>query len=150
LRTASAGFVRGRNGRLIRSRKARGPSYQLHPDPERYQQIQQALRDRGYFNGAVNGQWGDDSTDALKRFQAGQKLPDDGKISALTLTALGLGPRHDGSSASAMPLAAMPSAVPISGPSVGAGATIAPERTSPSTTPPTEAVAGESSHPPLH
>jgi peptidoglycan hydrolase-like protein with peptidoglycan-binding domain len=76
------------------------PSYQLHPDPERYQQIQQALADRGYFKGQVNGQWGDDSVDALKRFQIEQKLDPDGKISALSLIGLGLGPKHDGSSAS--------------------------------------------------
>jgi Putative peptidoglycan binding domain len=83
-----------------RSHKARShpsPSYQLHPDPGRYQEIQKALADRGYFKGEVNGVWGDDSIDALKRFQADQKLPDDGKISALSLTGLGLGPKHDGS-----------------------------------------------------
>jgi hypothetical protein len=80
------------------------PSYQLHPDPERYQQIQQALADRGYFKGEANGTWSDDSTDALRKFQADQKLPDDGKITALSLTALGLGPRHDGSTASTVPV----------------------------------------------
>ncbi len=77
-----------------------GPSYQLHPDPERYQEIQKALADKGYFKGDVNGQWGDDSVDALKRFQADQKLANDGKINALSLIGLGLGPRHDGEDAS--------------------------------------------------
>jgi peptidoglycan hydrolase-like protein with peptidoglycan-binding domain len=67
----------------------------LHPDTERYQQIQQALADKGYFKGEVNGQWGDDSIDALKRFQMDQKLDDDGHLSALTLIGLGLGPKHD-------------------------------------------------------
>lgn len=76
-------------------RRAAGPSYQTHPDPERYQQIQQALADRGYFKGQVNGQWGDDSTDAMRRFQADQKIDNDGKIDSLSLNALGLGPRHD-------------------------------------------------------
>lgn len=87
-----------------RSRKAHShpsPNYQLHPDPARYQEIQKALADRGYFKGEVNGVWGDDSVDALKRFQADQKLPDDGKISALSLTGLGLGPKHDGSTMAA-------------------------------------------------
>lgn len=83
--------------RSTRSRST-APSYQLHPDPERYQQIQQALADKGYFKGEINGTWGNDSEDALKRFQVDQKLPDDGKINALTLTGLGLGPKHDGSS----------------------------------------------------
>lgn len=94
LRTAA---YRGRaRGRV---RKVSAPSYQTHPDPERYQQIQQALTDRGYFKGEVNGQWNDDSSDALKRFQADQKLDNDGKINALTLRGLGLGPKHDGSTA---------------------------------------------------
>ncbi len=73
------------------------PSYQSHPDPERYQEIQKALAEKGYFKGEVNGTWGDDSIEALQRFQTDQKLPNDGKISALTLMGLGLGPKHDGS-----------------------------------------------------
>ena len=32
-----------------------------HPDPDRYQEIQKALADRGYFKGEPNGQWNDDS-----------------------------------------------------------------------------------------
>ncbi len=79
-----------------RSARTPKPSYQLHPNPERYQEIQKALADKGYFKGQVNGQWGDDSVDALQRFQADQKLPNDGKITALTLMGLGLGPKHDG------------------------------------------------------
>src|SRR3954469_1168190 len=99
--------VRGRGKAPARDLRAPPPpSYQLHPDPERYQQIQQALADRGYFKGEVNGTWGDDSTDALRKFQADQKLPDDGKITALSLTGLGLGPRHDGSTASTVPVPA--------------------------------------------
>ena len=94
------------------------PSYQLHPDQERYQQIQQSLATRGYFKGEANGQWNDDSIDAIKRFQADQKLDSDGKINALTLTGLGLGPRHDGTTAATVPLsAAAPS--PASVPEIG-------------------------------
>jgi peptidoglycan hydrolase-like protein with peptidoglycan-binding domain len=82
------------------------PSYQLHPDPERYQQIQQALASRGYFKGEVNGVWGDDSIDALRRFQTDQKIPDnEGKINALSLNALGLGAKHDSSNLSSGALA---------------------------------------------
>ena len=107
----SSSRTRGRGRR--RGRSAPAPSYQLHPDPERYQQIQQALADKGYFKGQVNGQWGDDSVDALKRFQADQKLEADGKINALSLRGLGLGPRHDGSSSTASaPSAQAPSLPP--------------------------------------
>ncbi|MBV9303072.1 MAG: peptidoglycan-binding protein [Acidobacteriaceae bacterium] len=77
-----------------RSGRASTPSYQSHPDAERYQEIQKALAERGYFKGEVNGQWGEDSVDALKRFQADQKIPNDGKIDSLSLIGLGLGPKH--------------------------------------------------------
>jgi peptidoglycan hydrolase-like protein with peptidoglycan-binding domain len=66
----------------------------MQPAPERYKEIQQALFDRGYFMGQVDGSWGPDSTDALKRFQTDQSLDADGKIGALSLIALGLGPRR--------------------------------------------------------
>jgi peptidoglycan hydrolase-like protein with peptidoglycan-binding domain len=67
---------------------------QQQPTPERYKEIQQALADKGYFHGAVDGAWGADSTDALKRFQREQNLEDDGKIGSLSLIALGLGPQR--------------------------------------------------------
>ncbi|MEQ1886186.1 MAG: peptidoglycan-binding domain-containing protein [Bryobacteraceae bacterium] len=67
---------------------------QLQPAPERYKEIQQALLDRGYFRGQVDGVWGPDSVDALKRFQVDQNLDSDGKVGSLSLIALGLGPRR--------------------------------------------------------
>jgi peptidoglycan hydrolase-like protein with peptidoglycan-binding domain len=82
-----------------RSKRTPAPTYQLHPDPERYQQIQQALADRGYFKGQVNGEWGDDSVDAMKRFQTDQKLEPDGKVNSLSLIGLGLGAKHDAAAA---------------------------------------------------
>ncbi len=68
---------------------------QSAPSPERYMQIQQALADRGYFKGTVDGRWDADSIDALKRFQRDQNLVSDGKISSLSLIGLGLGPKHE-------------------------------------------------------
>ncbi len=108
-----------------RARHAAGPSYQLHPDPARYAEIQKALADRGYFKGEVNGQWNDDSVDALKRFQADQKLDNDGKINSLTLIGLGLGPKHDSSLAPPTPPAP-----------VASGSTPAAPSSSPSPVPP--------------
>ena len=69
-------------------------STQQQPTQERYQQIQQALADRGYFDGPADGRWGPDSVEALRRFQREQNLTDDGKIGSLSLIALGLGPRR--------------------------------------------------------
>ncbi len=91
VRTASASK---RSSKSVHSRRSAAPSYQLHPDSDRYQEIQKALADRGYFKGDVNGTWGDDSVAAMQRFQADQKLDPDGKINALTLIGLGLGPKH--------------------------------------------------------
>jgi murein L,D-transpeptidase YcbB/YkuD len=67
---------------------------QQQPTPERYKEIQQALSDRGYFHGNVDGNWGADSVEAMKRFQHDQNIADDGKIGSLSLIALGLGPKR--------------------------------------------------------
>lgn len=85
----------GSSARKHKGKRVAASSYPSHPDPARYQQIQQALADRGYFKGQVDGHWGDDSVEALKKFQADQKLDSDGKINSLTLIGLGLGPKHD-------------------------------------------------------
>ena len=78
-------------------------SYQQAPTPDRYREIQQALAAKGYFQGEPNGQWGEESTDALKRFQADQSLMPDGKINSLSLIALGLGPKRLTAKSDAVP-----------------------------------------------
>src|SRR5579875_3614567 len=112
--TAASAKHRKLASRYTRRAAPPRPSYQLHPDPERYQQIQQALAERGYFKGQANGEWGDDSVEALKRFQVDQKLEDDGKISALTLIGLGLGPNH-AAGAAAVSAPASSNAAPTAG-----------------------------------
>ena len=69
-------------------------SAQQQPTAERYKEIQQALADRGYLQGTVDGNWGADSVEALKRFQRDQNITDDGKLGSLSLIALGLGPKR--------------------------------------------------------
>jgi peptidoglycan hydrolase-like protein with peptidoglycan-binding domain len=66
----------------------------MAPTPERYMEIQQALADKGYFNGPANGTWGPESVEALKRFQRDQNLDPDGKLGSLSIIALGLGPKR--------------------------------------------------------
>jgi hypothetical protein len=96
-----ASGVSSKRGRYVAARRRpAGPTYQTHPTPERYKEIQQALADQGYYKGEVNGEWNDDSVAALKKFQADHKLYDDGKISSLSLIQLGLGPKHNGSALS--------------------------------------------------
>jgi len=98
---------------------------QMQPAPERYMEIQQALADKGYFHGPVDGAWGADSTDAMKRFQTEQNLDADGKISALSLIALGLGPRRGSSSKAVTDDTGKPSAVAAEAPETSA--TVVPE-----------------------
>jgi hypothetical protein len=103
-KTASASATKSsstrRKGKTV-LRAAR--SYQQAPTPDRYKEIQQALATKGYFRGEPNGQWGDESTDALKRFQTDQNLMPDGKINSLSLIALGLGPKRLTAKSDAVP-----------------------------------------------
>jgi len=69
---------------------------QVAPSPERYKEIQDALVSRGYLQPEqATGAWDQNSVDALRRFQAEQKLESSGKLNSLSLIALGLGPKHD-------------------------------------------------------
>jgi peptidoglycan hydrolase-like protein with peptidoglycan-binding domain len=99
-----------RKGKVVARVPAR--SYQQAPTPDRYKEIQQALTSKGYLHGEPNGQWGPDSTDALKRFQADQNLMPDGKINSLSLIALGLGPKRLTAKSDPAPAPAPPAANP--------------------------------------
>jgi Putative peptidoglycan binding domain len=121
-------------------------SYQQQPATDRYREIQQALADRGYFNGPVDGMWGPDSADALKQFQREQKIDEDGKINALSLIALGLGPHREiASNASARRTPASSGGAPgtagdfASGPSASGPSASTPSPTSPSPASPSPA-----------
>ena len=77
---------------------------QQQPTPERYTDIQNALIARGHLQGPATGVWSADSAAALKRFQEEQKLESTGKLDALSLIRLGLGPKRDDSAqASGLP-----------------------------------------------
>jgi hypothetical protein len=51
---------------------------------------QQALNSRGYNAGPVDGQWGQSTMDAVRRFQASAGLPVTGELGPTTLNALGV------------------------------------------------------------
>ena len=90
--TASKGkSSKGR--RAVAAQSATAPR-QSAPSQERYREIQQALAERGYYDGAVDGVWNNSSVEALRRFQLDQNLEPDGKLGALSLIALGLGPKR--------------------------------------------------------
>ncbi len=67
----------------------------MTPTPERYKEIQQALITKGYGDGTPDGMWGPQWIESLKRFQQDQKLEPSGKLTALSLVTLGLGPRRE-------------------------------------------------------
>ncbi len=108
VRGASSAAVRSKTATVARSHSTRTASRkqapvrrgQLTPTPDRYKEIQQALADKGYYQGTVSGAWGPESADALKRFQKDQNLTDTGKLDSLSLIALGLGPKRNLSSRS--------------------------------------------------
>ena len=88
---ASKSKSRGRSKTVAR----KSPSRQQTPSPQRYREIQQVLADKGYYSGEVNGVWNADSVEALKKFQAERNLVVDGKLGALSIIALGLGPNRE-------------------------------------------------------
>jgi hypothetical protein len=64
-------------------------------DPALVRSVQQSLNDHGYNAGAVDGQWGPATRDAVRQFQQASGLPPSGELSRPTLNALGI-PARDG------------------------------------------------------
>jgi len=58
--------------------------------PATVRAAQQALNDRGYNAGPVNGQWSATTQDAVKRFQHASGLAETGELGPSTLSALGV------------------------------------------------------------
>jgi peptidoglycan hydrolase-like protein with peptidoglycan-binding domain len=59
--------------------------------PERVQEIQQALIREGYLQGDANGQWDSHTHDAMLRYQTDHGFPATGLPEAKSLMKLGLG-----------------------------------------------------------
>lgn len=94
-RTATSSYARGRTrGRSPQPVAARRYYGQQGPTQERHIEIQKALIERGYLQGEPSGSWDASTVDAMKRFQEEQNLPPTGKLTSLSLIALGLGPKR--------------------------------------------------------
>lgn len=100
---AASSRYKAKRGTVVRGR-GRSPqpvvvarrSYgQAAPTGDRYTEIQQALVTKGYLQSEPTGGWNAQNAEALKRFQKDQNLPPNGKITSLSLIALGLGPKRD-------------------------------------------------------
>jgi peptidoglycan hydrolase-like protein with peptidoglycan-binding domain len=63
----------------------------VHLQPERTQEIQQALIREGYLQGDPNGQWDSRTHDAMLRYQTDHGFPATGLPEAKSLMKLGLG-----------------------------------------------------------
>ena len=59
-------------------------------DPALVRDVQQALNDKGYSAGPVDGQWGPSTENAVRRFQQASDLPQTGELERSTLAALGV------------------------------------------------------------
>ena len=64
-------------------------------DPQRAQEIQEALIREHYLNGSAAGTWNQSSEDAMRRYQADHGWQSKTVPDARALIALGLGPSHD-------------------------------------------------------
>lgn len=88
------GRARGKRGKRLAKKAPARRWTQQAPSPERYKEIQQALADKGYYKGEVNGAWGPESVEAMRNYQREQKIEGDGKLNSLSLIGLGLGPKR--------------------------------------------------------
>jgi peptidoglycan hydrolase-like protein with peptidoglycan-binding domain len=85
------------------SKRARKQPGQKAPTPDRVSEIQAALARNGSFTGSPSGKWDDDTTAAMRRFQASHGLNASGKLDAPTLQRLGLGSQTAGVAAPTPP-----------------------------------------------
>lgn len=81
---------KGTKRRLPRSSRAR--LAQLHLDPQRVTEIQQALIREGALNAPPTGNWDDATRDAMRHYQSNNGFTATGLPDAKSLMKLGLGP----------------------------------------------------------
>jgi peptidoglycan hydrolase-like protein with peptidoglycan-binding domain len=66
------------------------PLFALSTDSVRV--IQARLRQLGFYNGAIDGEWGRGSMAGVQRFQQTHGLPADGRLNGATVQAMGIDP----------------------------------------------------------
>jgi hypothetical protein len=91
-RTAAKSHYRKSKRSSARRRTARG---QQKIDPERAQEIQQALVREHYLSSKDEGSWNQASEDAMRRYQADHGWQSKTVPDSRALISLGLGPSHD-------------------------------------------------------
>ena len=89
-RKSTTRSTRGRSRGLPRSSRARLAA--LHLDPQRVEEIQQALIREGFLQGPATGIWDDPTREAMRRYQSNNGFSSTGLPDAKSLMKLGLGP----------------------------------------------------------
>jgi len=118
---AAKRHVSSRAAKVAAARRRRA---MLRPEPERIQEIQQALVKTGYLSSEPNGRWDDATRDAMRRFQTDRGFPATGLPEAKSLMKLGLGPHPlpsefdavSGGAASTTPVSTTPTTTTPPGP----------------------------------
>lgn len=87
---SAARSARGKKRAVPRSSRAR--LAMLHLQPDRIEEIQQALIGAGYLTTPATGKWDDPTRDAMRRYQTDNGFPATGLPDAKSLMKLGLGP----------------------------------------------------------
>ena len=77
-------------GIILLAQTAQAASYQRGSTGSVVSEIQQKLRDWGYYSGSVDGIYGSRTVDAVTRFQQKNGLEADGKAGKNTLAAMGI------------------------------------------------------------
>jgi len=80
-----------KSGKGSSHKKSKRVKGQATPTPERISAIQEALANKGAFDGTPTGKWDDSTVEAMKKFQSSHGLSPTGKLDALSLQKLGLG-----------------------------------------------------------
>ena len=89
-RKSTVRSTKGRRRRLPRSSRARLAA--LHLEPERVEEIQQALIHEGLLQGPASGTWDDATRNAMRSYQENNGFSPTGLPDAKSLMQLGLGP----------------------------------------------------------
>ena len=70
------------------------PSFVQPLAPSALRAVQERLHAAGFYNGATDGAWNEDSQLALQRFQENRQLQPTGQLNGATAAALGLSPQQ--------------------------------------------------------
>jgi hypothetical protein len=139
-------YASSRHGK--RKTAARG---QQKIDPERAQEIQEALVREHYLSGEAAGTWNQASEEAMRRYQADHGWQSKAVPDSRALISLGLGPSHDHllnpDSAMTSEPAASHTRAPVAAPLVPVSSPLPAARVQPDSTTGSQSAPGDSSRP---